>query len=184
MDDPDPRPIALGRANGCRPEDLKAESDWIHANIPGAITFIVAMNLARAARPWFGGGYSPENSHVDLFGIDPYPCRSELGICDLYMIDRYVASAERAGIPRQRMVPVFQTFGGGEWKDGDGGHYVLPKPEELRAMLERWSTLIPPPPFDYAYSWGSQRGDQALEDAPALQEVMKTHNRSGASPAE
>jgi hypothetical protein len=179
MDDPDPRPFAAARENACRPDALRDESDWIHDHIPGAVTFIVAMNHARVTkRPWFGGGYTPENSHVDLFGLDPYPCRSELGMCDLHMIDSYIEAAERAGIPRQRVVPVFQAFGGGTWKDSNGGRYLLPDPEQLRAMLERWRSLIPEPRFDYAYSWGTQRGDQALESAPALQQVLKEHNES------
>ena len=184
MDDPDPRwwAIVRGDPHGCRPEKLKAQSDWIHVHVPGALTFIVAMNLGSAATPSFAGSYNPENSHIDLFGIDPYPCRSELARCDLAMIDRYVAAAERLGIPRPSMVPVFQTFGGGTWEDGDGGNYVLPDGDQMRAILARWVALVPAPSFDYAYSWGAQRGDRALEDTADLMDVLSTHNSANGGP--
>lgn len=184
MDDPDPRwsATARGDAHGCRPENLKAESDWIHAHVPGGLTFIVVMNLGPAARPSFEGSYNPENSHIDLFGIDPYPCRSELAGCDFAMIDRYVAAAARWGIPRLSMVPVFQTFGGGAWEDGDGGHYVPPDGDQMQTMLARWGALLPAPSFDYAYSWGAQRGDSALEDSVDLMAVLSAHNRANGGP--
>jgi len=174
MDDPDPR---IGRAQ-CRPDSLRAEADWIHDHVPGALTFIVLMNLSAAGAPSFQDTYNPTNSHVDLYGIDPYPCRSELNGCADTMIERYVAAAEAWGVPRARMVPVYQTFGGGSWSDGDGGAYRLPTAAESRAMLARWRALIRAPVFDYAYSWGVQRGDHALEDTPELRDVFLDHNEN------
>jgi hypothetical protein len=173
MDDPDPR---TGPAR-CKPDDLAAESDWIHAHAPGTKTFIVAMNLAPASKPSFQGTYNPANSHIDLYGIDPYPCRSELGACDYAMIDNYVRAGEAGGIPRTRMIPVYQSFGDGDWSDGDGGKYVLPTPTQLRDILMRWRTLIASPVFDYAYSWGSQKDDRALEASAELQAIFSDHNR-------
>ena len=173
MDDPDPR-IGLHR---CRPESLRAEADWVHQHAPGAITFIVLMNMKSAYAPSFRDTYNPENSHIDLFGIDPYPCRTEANGCDFSMIEKYVEAAEAWGIPRSKMVPVFQAFGGGEWSDGNGGKYVMPSPPQLEEILRRWRALIPSPAFDYAYSWGSQRGAAALEDDPALREIFSRHNR-------
>ena len=173
MDDPDPR---MGVAQ-CRPSSLRAEADWIHDHVRGALTFIVLMNLSAAGTPSFQDSYNPANSHVDLYGIDPYPCRSELNGCSDTMIERYVVAAEAWGIPRARMVPVYQTFGGGSWSDGDGGEYRLPTAAQSRAMLAQWRALIPAPLFDFAYSWGVQRGDHALEDSSDLRDVFSKHNQ-------
>jgi hypothetical protein len=173
MDDPDPR---IGVAQ-CKPNSLRAEADWIHAHFAGALTFIVLMNLSASGTPSFQDSYNPINSHVDLYGIDPYPCRSELNGCSDTMIQQYVAAAQAWGIPRERMVPVYQVFGGGRWKDGDRGEFNLPTAAQARAMLAQWGALLPAPVFDYAYSWGAQLGDQALESSPQLQRVFSTHNR-------
>jgi SAM-dependent methyltransferase len=175
MDDPDP----TGRYYPlCTADNLKAESDWIHANVPGAKTFIVLMEMSSSKAPSFIDTFNPANSHVDLFGIDPYPCRTELKDCDYDMIDRYVAAAEAWGIPRSLMVPIYQTFGGGGWMDDSGGKYVLPSASQMQQILNRWGTLAPSPVFDFAYSWGSQRADAALEGAPDLQAVFALHNRA------
>lgn len=176
MDDPDP----LGRYHPpCPAENLKAESDWIHTHAPGAKTFIVLMKMTSSKAPSFAGTYNTENTHVDLYGIDPYPCRTELTHCDYDMIDRYVAAAENWGIPRQRIVPVYQTFGGGGWMDDGGGKYVLPNVDQMKEILTRWGKLVPTPPFDFAYSWGSQRNDAALESSPELQALFSHHNETG-----
>lgn len=174
MDDPDPRIVSSHR---CKPEDLKAEADWLHTHAPGARTFVVLMNLGSSKTPSFAGSYNPANSHVDLFGFSPYPCRTELRHCDFDMIDRYVAAAAAAGIPRDRMIPVYQAFGGGHWSDDSGGQYVLPTAAQERQILSRWRALLPNAVFDYAYSWGSQRGDAALQNAFDLQTVFASHNR-------
>lgn len=178
MDNPDPRGrLAGGPLSGpCTTEKLNAEADWIHAKIPGAKTFIVLMNLSSSTKPSFDPSYNPARLHVDLFGLDPYPCRSELNGCDLDMINRYVAAAESVGVPRSRMVPIYQAFGGGNWVDDGGGTYLLPSVEQERQMLSRWGMLIPTPPFDYSYSWGVQRGDYALENSAELRSVFATHN--------
>lgn len=173
MDDPDPRANSPDR---CAPWALREEADWVHAHAGKALTFIVLMNLGTRQSPRFGGAYTPATTHIDLYGLDPYPCRTELSACDLGMIDRYVAAARRDGIAEQRLVPVFQTFGGGTWRDGEGGHYRLPTADEEAAMLRRWHRLVPAPAFDYAYSWGAQRGDTALAGAANLQAVLRRHN--------
>jgi hypothetical protein len=160
----------------CKAESLRAEADWIRANAPGAKTFVSLMNLSSSKTPSFANSYNPSNSHVDLFGIAPYPCRTELDGCDYEMIDRYVAAAEISGIPRSSIVPVYQTFGGGKWDDDRGGRYALPSAHELQQILARWRGLIAAPAFDYAYSWGSQKEDSALENAPDLQTVISRHN--------
>jgi hypothetical protein len=173
MDDPDPR---IGPVQ-CQPTSLRAEADWIHAHFPGALTFIVLMNLSAPGTPSFQGSYNPINSHIDLYGIDPYPCRSELNGCSATMIQRYISAARAWGIPRERIVPVYQAFGGGHWGDGDGGEFRLPTATQARTMLAQWRALLPAPVFDYAYSWGTQRGDQALESSCELRQVFLEHNK-------
>jgi hypothetical protein len=174
MDDPDP----TGRYKPlCTPDNLKAESDWIHAHAAGAKTFIVLMKLASSKVPSFINTYNPSNSHIDLYGIDPYPCRTEINDCDYEMIDRYVAAADAWGIPRSAQVPVYQAFGGGNWRDDGGGRYVFPSISQMQKILDRWGTFAPAPVFDLVYSWGSQNGDEALENSPDLQAVFARHNK-------
>jgi hypothetical protein len=159
IDDPDPAT--------CPPANLRAESAYIHDHIGGARTFILEQNLSASAHPSYAGGYDPANTGIDFFGIDPYPCRTELNGCDPTMIARYVTAAERFGIPSSSIVPVFQAFGGGSWIDDGGGHYRLPTAEEMKSMFAQWTQLVRSPVFDYVYSWGSQRGDRTLSAAPA-----------------
>ncbi len=160
--------------------NLKAESDYIHANFPGAKTFITMMNMGPSDNPTFANTYNPANTHIDLFGIDPYPVRSGSGPVDYSMIDKAVAAAESAGIPASQIVPVFQTFGGGNWVNDQGGRYVMPSAAQEQAMLDHWSAHVPNPAFDYAYAWGSQNGDTALESSPELQSVFLQHNTASA----
>jgi hypothetical protein len=174
MDDPDP--TGLHRSL-CKADNLKAESDWIHANVPGAKTFVLLMDMSSSRTPSFAGTYNPANSHVDLFGIDPYPCRTELKDCDYEAIDRYVAAAESWGVPRENMVPVYQAFGGGNWVDDGGGRYALPTTDQLQQMLARWEAIIPAPEFDYVYSWGSQNAHVGLDRSPDLQAVFRLRNK-------
>lgn len=175
MDDPDPTGQHFPL---CTADNLKAESDWIHDNVPGAKTFILLMTMTSSRTPSFKNTYNPANAHVDLFGIDPYPCRTELSGCDYHQIDRYVMAAESAGVPREKMIPVYQTFGGGRWIDDGGGRYALPTANQLHQILARWDALIPAPVFDFAYSWGSQNGHSALASSPELQAVFLRRNRS------
>jgi len=181
MDDPDPRGLfEAGRLiPRCTPDNLKAESDWVHSHAPGAKTFIVLMNLSTSKTPSFEHTYSPTNSHVDLFGIDPYPCRTELHGCDYDMIDRFVAAAKAWGIPNGQIVPVYQSFGGGDWIDDYEGKYLLPTIEQTQRMLARWRKHVVAPEFDFVYSWGSQRSDAALASQPGLQAVFLAHNHRG-----
>jgi len=173
MDDPDPSWWHEGR---CAAQNLKAEADWIRSHAVGAKTFVALMNLGSSREPSFLDSYNPENSHIDLFGVSPYPCRTELGGCDIGMIDRFVDAAVAAGIAVSRIVPEYQTFGGGSWIDDGGGHYALPSARSESEIIARWSLLIERPVFDYAYSWGSQHGDDALENSPDLKAVLARHN--------
>jgi hypothetical protein len=178
MDEPDPtgkyRPV-------CPASNLKAESDWIHGNDPGAKTFIVMMNLSSSSQPSYQNSYNPSNSDIDLYGLDPYPCRTELGGCDYSFITKAVAAAGAAGIPEADIVPVFQAFGGGSSIDDGGGHYAVPSPTQEQTILSTWASVVPDPIFDYAYSWGSQDGDTSLQSLTDLQSVLQTHNGGGAA---
>jgi hypothetical protein len=186
MDDPDPRGIVEGNLSRprCKAEDLKAESDWIHANMPGAKTFIVPMNMASSKTPSYEHTYNPANTNIDLFGIPPYPCRTESGNCDYDMIDRYILAAEAAGIPRARIVPIYQAFGGGGWVDDYQGLFTTPTVDQECHILSRWRRFISNPVFDMTYSWGVQKSDIAIERDPHLREFFALRNRGepGACP--
>jgi hypothetical protein len=180
MDTPDPRPGLGGvRPKACEAENLRAESDWLHAQMPGTRTFIVLMNLGTGQRPFYDQTYSPKASHIDLFGMCAYPCRSEWHGCDFNEIQRFVIAAEAGGIPRSGMVPIYQAVSGGLWRDDEGGKYVMPTPAEEEEIVHQWQALVPHPVFDMAYSWGSQKEDHALEDDPALQRFFTTRNWQG-----
>lgn len=175
MDEPDP---TGSHSPGCPADTLKAESDWIHAHAQGAKTFIVLANMSSAKAPSFDPAYSPASSHIDLFGLAVYPCRTELSGCDYEMISRTVGAAESAGIPRGSIVPVYQAFGGGNWLDDGGGQYIMPTAGQERQILASWRMLVPSPVFDYVFSWGSQNADVSLESAPDLREVFLLHNNA------
>lgn len=173
-DEPDP----TGQWNTLvNAEDLMAESDWIHSNLPGARTFITMMNMGSTDDPSYANTYNWENTHIDLFGLDPYPVRST-GTLDFNVIDASVAAAVDAGISLDQIVPVYQTFGGGGWQTDTGGRYVMPTAAQAQEMFDRWDALVPNAEFDYAYSWGSQNGDVALESSQALQNIFLEHNMS------
>ena len=171
MDEPNP--------SSCSAANLKAESGWIHVNDPGTYTFIIEQDLSSSNHPTYQGGYNPANSDIDLYGLDPYPCRSEnpaSAPCAYSWLGLAVTAAETAGIPLAGIVPVYQAFGGGAWVDDGGGSYQLPTAAEESAILSTWGSLIPTPVFDYAYSWGTQNGDQPLAASPSLQSVFLAHN--------
>ncbi|MER9248373.1 calcium-binding protein [Mesorhizobium sp. M0590] len=155
--------------------NLKAESDWIHEHFPGAKTYITMMSLGTSANPDFRGTYNPANTGIDYYGIDVYPVRTD-GPVDYNMIDKFVAAAQASGIPTSQIVPGYQAFGGGEYNTDMGGKYVVPTAAQMETMMDHWAKLVPSPAFDYAYAWGSQRGDTALESSPELQAVFREHN--------
>lgn len=174
IDEPDP----TGEFKAlCPAANLKAESDWIHTNDPGAKTFIIEMNMSSSNTPNFMNTYNPANSDIDLYGIDGYPCRTDVNGCDFSIITKHVQAAEAAGIPQAAIVPVYQAFGGGTWKTDGGGSYILPTAAQEKQILSTWQSVIPNPVFDYAYSWGTQNGDQSLSGSSTLQQVFATHNQ-------
>jgi hypothetical protein len=175
VDEPDPTGQWGPQASAA---DLKAESDWIHSHMPNAKTFIMLMNEGSADDPHYSNTYTPESTHADLFGIDWYPYWTNKTL-DLSDIDKYVAAAHNIGISTDQIVPTYQAFGGGDWLTEDGSHHQLPTAAQEQALIDHWATLVPNPAFDYAYAWGSQEGDTALESSPALQQVFLQHNTHG-----
>lgn len=170
------------------PALLKAESDYIHANVPGAKTFMVLNNMGSNASPSFmnplipGQSYNPASTGIDYFGMGYYPIRSEMTVPDYTLINKLVAAAVASGIPLAQLVPIYQAFGGGNWTNSGGGKYVMPTATQMQIMLDRWKGLCPNPAFDYCYKWGTQNGDTALESSPTLQAVFKAFN-AGVAPA-
>jgi hypothetical protein len=169
MDEPDPAK--------CPAAHLLAEDKWIHAHVPGAVTFAILLNVGPENDPTFAGSYTPENSGLDLVGLDPYPVRSELPSPDYAEIPVYVRMAEAQGWPLTSIVPVYQSFGGGAYPDDHGGYWALPSAAQERQILADWAGVVPDPKFDYAYSWGSQEGDQALNQSPSLRAVFTAKNK-------
>lgn len=168
MDEPDP----TGQyAPLCPAANLKAEADWIHANVPGAETFIVLMNMGSPTNPTYANTYNSANTDIDLFGLDPYPCRPQFNGCNYGVIAAGVRAAEASGIMASQIVPVYQAFGGGGYTS-----YTMPTTAEETQLLSTWASLIPSAVFDYAYSWGVQDSDQALSTSPALQAVFLQKN--------
>ena len=150
--------------------NLMAEADYIHANLPGAKTFMVEQNLSSNTSPIYY--YTPANTHIDLFGLDPYPVQTNVpNNLDYNIIPLAVAEAEKVGIPLADIVPVYQAFGGGSFST-----YFLPTVAQEEQIMATWASAVPTPAFDYTYSWGSQNGDTALSNDPVLQAVFAAHN--------
>jgi len=169
MDEPD----AIGEcAPLCTAAKLMAKSDWMHANVPGAKTFIVMMNLEAPTSPTYASTYNSTITHIDFFGLDPYPVRPQFtGGVDYSLIDADVRAAEAAGIPVNIIVPVYQCLGGGSFTS-----YKLSRSVQEQEILSPWNALAATPAFDYAYGWGSQAGDNSLSTSPDLQAIMLQHN--------
>jgi hypothetical protein len=171
MDEPDP--TGQYQPPACPAASLKAESAFIHANVPGAKTFIVMMNLGTDAAPSYDGSYNPANTGIDLYGLDPYPCQPTNNGCDYGELAASVAAAQAWGIPETAIVPVYQAFGGGGYAS-----WTLPTAAQERTIVTTWASLVPKPAFDYVYAWGSQQNDTALAQSPDLQAVFAAHDFS------
>jgi hypothetical protein len=140
--------------------NLKAESDWIRANVPGAKTFITLMNMGSDTAPTYANTYNPANTDIDLFGLDPCPVQPQFsGGMNLNIISAAVSAAEAAGVPQAQLVPVYQAMGSGT---GEYANFTMPTAAQEQQILAAWGSVLPTPQFDYAYSWLSQGGDQSI----------------------
>ncbi|QXJ20259.1 hypothetical protein AGRA3207_000938 [Actinomadura graeca] len=154
---------------------IRERADIVHKFAPGQKAFASLTD-------WPMGSLGPSDTHLDLIGLDPYPCRAGSAGCDLGTIDTMVGQAARAGYPRRMIVPVVQTFGQ-SCNDGER-NWRLPDGAQLQSILNRWDRVVPDPAFDISYSWGRQDAwaCPTLADAdgtggrPDLQSVMKRHN--------
>lgn len=157
--------------------EIRARADYIRAHAPAQKSFIVVLDGTNTCGGTLGCEYSalaPAHTHVDLVGIDSYPCH--LGApCDDAKITERVAVARRSGIPDSAMVPTYQAFG--QEGKAAGAYYRTPTPAELTSMLATWDAALPHAVMDYAYSWGTQTtSPQALSNHPELQQVVRAHN--------
>jgi PKD repeat protein len=168
VDEPDPtgrwHPLVLA-------SNLKAESDWIHTNDPGAKTFIVLMNMGDDTNPTYMNTYNSANTDIDYFGLDPYPVQTQFGGANYNIITAAVAAAEAWGITQSQIIPVYQAFGGGGYSS-----WILPTASQAQQILATWASVVPNPAFDYTYSWGIQNNDSALVNSPDLLSVYAAHN--------
>lgn len=130
--------------------------------------------ISQSSADWNAGyrdtrALRPAVTHLDLIGIDSYPC--SVAGCDDSKIGEKVRFARRGGIPLAAIVPVYQAFG--QENAPDEHYYRLPTPGQERAMLRTWRRLVPHPVFDLAYGWRHQgTANPTLADEPALQQVF------------
>ena len=166
-------------ASNCTLANLKAEVDYIHANITGAKTFVVMENLGTQASPSFAGYLTPSSTDLDYVGLDPYPARSDLaGNFDASVINRYVTAAAATGFTTSQLIPVYQAFG----QYNNAPPWILPTLAQTEAILNTWGPLLPTPAFDYAYAYGQQLNDYAIVNTPYLSVYYAARNSSGGTP--
>lgn len=156
----------------CPGKNLRAETAFVHAVDPQWRTFTILDVLTATAAPSYSPAYL---GALDLYGLDPYPCRLNSG-CHWAWIGRAVNAAVSAGYPKSALVPVYQAFGAGKWVSDTGDPYLVPSAAQEEKLLATWASLLPSPVMDMAYSWGVQNGDTALVNDPALQAVLAAHN--------
>jgi hypothetical protein len=170
-DEPHPRKFPLAAAH------VRERADYLRATAPAQKSFIVVLDGTSACGGTLGCEYAalaPSKTHVDLVGIDSYPCH--LGAaCDYSKITERVSVAAKMGIPKSQMVPVYQAFG--QEGKASGAYYRTPTASELSKMLSTWTAALPNAVLDYAYTWGTQTSaPQALANHPALVSVVKSYN--------
>lgn len=170
----EPHPILFPTVVG----EIAARADYVRAVAPTQKSFIVVLDGSKYCNGSLGCEYAalaPSKTHVDVLGVDSYPCH--LGApCDFTKIPERVNAAVKAGVPRSQIAPVYQAFG---QEGGTNPYYRTPTATELTTMLSTWKANVPSPVLDYAYTWGTQSSStQALSNHPELQAVVKVHNNS------
>jgi hypothetical protein len=168
--------------------DVRARADYLHAHSSFQKAFIVIEDGYVNCGSHLGCEFralQPAYTHVDLIGLDPYPCHygspGYPAPCDYDLIKQRVAAATANGIPLRMIVPVFQTFGQ-EGSIGVPVYYRTPTPSELNSILSTWESLVPDPAMDYAYSFGVEcsritcPAPQALQYQRELQPLIRAHN--------
>jgi hypothetical protein len=168
--------------------DIRARADYLHTHSAFEKAFIVIQDGAGLCGASLGcelEALAPAKTHVDLVGLDPYPCHYTGGDrsvpCDYSLIRERVEAATSHGVPARAIVPVFQEFGQ-QGRVGGVAYYRMPVPGELREILSTWSSLVPRPSLDAAYTFGVQcsttcPAPQALANHAELQPVVRAFNR-------
>jgi hypothetical protein len=165
-------------------DGIRERADYIDQHAPDQLSYIAITDYEMAP-------LHPDSSHVDLFGLDPYPCEiADPDACNLAWMDEMMSMTVDAGFPREAIVPVIQVFG--QDCATELNKWRLPSEAELQAILDRWETLVPDAPLEVSYSWGQQEewACPALVDAdgtgdlPDLQSVMQAHNAATDPPAD
>jgi hypothetical protein len=176
MDEPYAKQV--GSTPPCPMANLKAETDYIHANFPGVVSYVKIGNIGTTSKPDYMDFGLPDM--LDVYGLGGYPCRTATAPqCDLDMINRYVKAAEDAKIPKAKMAPTYQAFGG--WS----GQFFIPSAVQEQEILNRWKTLLPSPPMFMAYSYVQQPNSTgAIATVPHLQAVFRDWNLAAATPPE
>ncbi|GAA3103821.1 hypothetical protein JOF29_003545 [Kribbella aluminosa] len=154
------------------PAALRSRADYIRAASHGRQKSFVVLSKVTDYKP-----FAPASSHVDLVGLDPYPCSTAHPQCDLGKIGEKVSAARSAGVPPAAIVPVYQAFG----QERTTSHYYnQPTASQEHAMLMEWKRLVPAPVMDYTYGWSNQSSAApTLVDSPALQKVFATFFATG-----
>jgi serralysin len=178
MDEPYARQV--GSTPPCPMVNLKAETDYVHANFPGVMTFVKLGNIGSTTKPdYMDFGLA---GMLDVYGIGGYPCRTANegpDKCEYAMIDRYVKAALDAKIPKEKMAPTYQAFGG--WDNV----FVVPNATQMQKLLEKWHSALPNPPMSFAYSYGQQpKSTSAISTNPSLQAVFRDWNTAQVVPPE
>jgi len=154
------------------PAALRSRADYIRAASGGRQKSFVVLSKVPDYK-----AFAPAATHVDLVGLDPYPCSIAHPQCDLSKIGEKVSAARAAGIPLSAIVPVYQAFG----QERTTSHYYnLPTATQEHAILTEWRRLVPTPVMDYTYGWSNQSSaNPTLIDSQALQKVFATFFATG-----
>jgi hypothetical protein len=154
------------------PAALRSRADYIRAASGGRQKSFIVLSKVADYKP-----FAPSSSHVDLVGLDPYPCSIAHPQCDLSKIGQKVDAARAAGVPLTAIVPVYQAFG----QERTTSHYYnLPTATQEHAILTEWKRLVPSPVMDYTYGWSNQgSANPTLVDSLALQNVFATFFATG-----
>ncbi len=135
------------------PQQIAARTKLIHDNDPDGRTFIAVSSGFK-----FPLEFAQLANSADLFAVVVYPCNTKKPQCEMDKIAERVNRAFDAGIPVERLVPVFQAFGQA-CSVAERKWYRLPNEAEMTEILAIWDQLLPPKtrPFDMTYSWGEQK---------------------------
>lgn len=152
------------------PAAIKQQADYIHETQPGVMACVKFTNLGSPERPHWHP-YNIQSTGLDLFGVGGYAVRRRLqNGYDPELIKRYVDTAIRDGVPREKIFPCMQCFGGtADWP--------MPTEQQMDEMFQAWRENCPNPVFDMCYSWGVQTQwmTQALSNNEMMREAVKRH---------